>query len=102
MGVDVHDASEGAVVVFASDEEASMLSLGSVVASTGCTIWAQPLLVSDHDGEWLKLSADVTREPVQLQGEVEGLLDVDDLYRCRRADPLLSGVRLTHAERDAS
>lgn len=100
MGVDVHDAAEGDIVVYRAPDDA--LALGSVVASTGCTLYAQPLfsapLAAGEDGEWLQLLEDASREVVQLQGEVEAVLDGAEPqaaggWRQRRAD-LPDGVRL--------
>jgi len=99
MGVDVHDAAEGDVVAFAG-ATAGELTLGTVVASAGCTIWAQPLGASAarEDDEWLELRCDTTREPAHLQGEIECVLptvaDADGgVRRCRRSE-LPAGVRV--------
>jgi hypothetical protein len=98
MGVDVHDAGEGDVVIFESSQMNAELTLGVVVASTGCTIWAQPLrrardaanIAADSE---LVLLEDTSSEPVQLQGEVAHVLAADTFafdasgpWSVRRAD----------------
>ncbi|KAJ1617498.1 hypothetical protein T492DRAFT_1099525 [Pavlovales sp. CCMP2436] len=89
MAVDPHDVSEGDLIVFENAGDGgsgggdSPLSCGVVIATAGCTVWAQPLCshavaVANEDAvaaaSWVQLFADEGRDIVQLQAGIEQLL----------------------------
>jgi hypothetical protein len=84
MGIDVHDVSEGDILVFRAGTAYD--TIGAVVATTGCTIWVQPLGARAQppkadDDTLIELREDLTYDIVQIQGSdtVSRIFDSDDI-----------------------